>query len=149
MYKWIKFCGGGNNDTTRRQLLKSSVGALGTLYLAPATLSLLTAERATAQSNNQRDVQPPTGTLTGVDSARPNELLTFFYDVDDETELWEIRLSCVNLAYDPSPIAISGKHASGSFQVATGATGIATITITVVDAAGNETPIIHTVNVSL
>ena len=37
-------------DTSRRTLLASSLRSISTLYLAPATLMLLTAQRATAQS---------------------------------------------------------------------------------------------------
>ncbi len=40
---------------SRRQALKGSVAAIGVCYLAPTTLNLLLAERATAQS----DIPPP------------------------------------------------------------------------------------------
>ncbi len=46
-------------DSSRRMLLASSLRSISTLYLAPATLMLLTAKRATAQS-----VTPASYTVT-------------------------------------------------------------------------------------
>ncbi len=102
---------GGDTDTTRRQLLKSSVGALGTLYLAPATLSLLIAERATAQSNQAPtiDIYNCTTPMSRFDRG------TCEFTATDDNGLQKCNFSSPNL--DIFNITdCTGRSAQGSFD---------------------------------
>lgn len=125
---------GGDTDTTRRQLLKSSIGALGTLYLAPATLSLLTAERATAQSG--RDTTPPTIDVN-FDSADNNIGDTLFgnYTCSDDTGITAQNNHLTGGMF-VSPELDCVNNTSGTFVVAKNQ-NVTSLTTQVWDSAGN------------
>ena len=132
--------GGGHS---RREVLKATASVLGSVYLAPATMMLLTAKRATAQS--VQDVNSPVVTIDcPEDRLSLIESMRCTWTAHDETGLSGCLFDGEDVIATSMNGTCSGTSANGTIRIEGNDLRTLTVRMTGIDTSGNRGYDYHT-----